>query len=252
MLGTLLGLALPALAFTPPAVATGPINSALFELASEIKRSSVKDGGTVNQALKVSSSLHVTGATYLDGAVRANSLTVTNGTTVSGNINWPWKLASSGTIASAGSVSLPLPATSSVTFRVYFVGKQEGSAGSAFIRFNSDSTAANYDTGVHYWDTDGTVNTGDTGNNAGKCYAGRSASQVVANGVQMFDYMLFGDTQDQTKIDGFGSCANQPGASGWERCDVICHYDGGSDVASIQVHTSAGTLHGKVYVYKLE
>lgn len=66
-------------AFEPVRVTTDPaqVNANFLDIAKEIGRVSLVNGGTVNQNLKISSSVHVTGNLQIDGtATVKSSLTV--------------------------------------------------------------------------------------------------------------------------------------------------------------------------------
>lgn len=58
------------------------LNSNLSELALEIGRNNLRNGGTVSQNLKVSSSVHVVGDSVFGGAIKADGVTTFNAKTV--------------------------------------------------------------------------------------------------------------------------------------------------------------------------
>lgn len=104
----LLALSLPASAgITPLSVSSGPINSNFQELALEIQRTNLKNGGVVNQNIKISTSLHVTGDTVLSGTTKIDGALTINGAAVGNQLVQVWAhFVGTGTVVILDSVGV--------------------------------------------------------------------------------------------------------------------------------------------------
>lgn len=75
-------LSSPASAFVPlPAVSSQAVNANFLDLAAEVQRTNIKNGGTITQNLKISSSIFVSGDATFGGAVKTQGSTSLEGPT---------------------------------------------------------------------------------------------------------------------------------------------------------------------------